>query len=137
MQLSFQLYHLMVAIGMTLIALAWGGGLLAWRGVLFRHRWLLWIMVFSVLLPQIANQLGWGAAEVGRQPWIVYGLMRTADGVSDTIDAPSVLISLILFTIIYIALLVVFLWLLDHKIRKGPLEEDLQGLRRAGGEGKP
>ncbi len=89
MQLSFQLYHLMVAIGMALIALAWGGGLLAWRGMLFRHRWMLWILVFSVLLPQLANQLGWGAAEVGRQPWIVYGLMRTADGVSDTVDAPQ------------------------------------------------
>lgn len=136
-QLSFQLYHLMIAIGMTLIALAWGGGLLAWRGTLFRHRWMLWILVFSVLLPQVANQVGWGAAEVGRQPWLVYGLMRTADGVSDTIDGPSVLISLILFTVIYIALLAVFLWLLDHKIRKGPLAEDLVGLGRAGGEGRP
>jgi cytochrome d ubiquinol oxidase subunit I len=86
---------------------------------------MMWVLVFSVLLPQFANQLGWGAAEVGRQPWIVYGLMRTADGVSDTVDAPSVLISLILFTVIYIALLAVFLWLLDHKIRKGPLPEDL------------
>jgi len=98
---------------------------LAWRGRLFQHRWLLWILVLAVLLPQIANQLGWGAAEVGRQPWIVYGLMRTVDGTSDTVDAGSVLISLVLFTLIYIALLLVFIMLLDQKIRKGPLPEDL------------
>jgi cytochrome d ubiquinol oxidase subunit I len=121
----FQFYHLMIAIGMGLIAITWGGGLLAWRGVLFRSRFLLWVMVLSVLLPQIANQLGWAAAEVGRQPWIVQGLLRTADSVSDTISAGQVLFSLILFTVIYLALFVVFFMLLDHKIRKGPLAEDL------------
>jgi cytochrome d ubiquinol oxidase subunit I len=125
-QLSFQLFHVMVAIGMLLILLAWGGGLLAWRGALFRHRWMLWVLVFAVLLPQIANQLGWGAAEVGRQPWIVYGLMRTVAGTSDTVGAGSVLTSLVLFTLIYVALLVVFLLLLDQKVRKGPLAEDLE-----------
>ena len=123
----FQFYHLMVAIGMTLIALAWGGGLLAWRGVLFRSRPLLWVAVLSVLLPQMANQLGWAAAEVGRQPWIVQGLMRTSEAVSDTVGAGQVLFSLILFTIIYLALFVVFFVLLDQKIRKGPLEADLGG----------
>ena len=124
-QASFQFYHLMIAIGMTLIALSWGGGLLAWRGVLFRSRPLLWVMVLSVLLPQFANQLGWAAAEVGRQPWIVQGLLRTADSVSDTLAPGQVLFSLILFTIIYLALFVVFFVLLDHKIRKGPLAADL------------
>jgi len=125
-QLSFQLYHFMVAIGMALIVLAWGGGVLAWRGILFRHRWLLWVLVFAVLLPQLANQLGWGAAEVGRQPWIVYGLMRTTDGVSDTVGGGAVLTSLILFTLIYIALLVVFILLLDQKIKDGPHPEDAE-----------
>ena len=121
----FQFYHLMVAIGMALIGLAWAGGLLAWRGLLFRWRWAMWILVFSVLLPQASNQLGWAAAEVGRQPWIVYGLMRTADAVSPTVSAGEVLVSLILFTLIYVALFVVFIALLDQKIRKGPLDEDL------------
>ncbi|MEZ4387312.1 MAG: cytochrome ubiquinol oxidase subunit I [Candidatus Krumholzibacteriia bacterium] len=124
-QLTFQTYHVMVAIGMALILLACGGGLLAWRGVLFKHRWLLWIMVVAVLLPQAANQLGWATAEVGRQPWIVYGLMRTADGVSDTVSAGNVLFSLILFTLIYVGLFVVFIALLDQKVRKGPLDSDL------------
>lgn len=119
-QAVFQLYHAMVAVGMTLIALACGGALLAWRGVLFRSRPLLWVMVLAVLLPQLANQLGWAAAEVGRQPWIVYGLMRTADAVSPTLAPGQVLMSLVLFTVIYIALFVVFIVLLDQKIRQGP-----------------
>ena len=125
-QASFQFYHFMVAIGMSLIALSWGGAFLAWRGVLFRSRPLLWVFVLAVLLPQVANQLGWAAAEVGRQPWIVQGLMRTSEAVSHTLSPGQVLFSLILFTFIYLALFVVFLVLLDHKIKKGPLEEDLE-----------
>lgn len=124
-QLVFQTYHLMVALGIGLIVIAWGGGLLAWRGVLFRHRWLLWILVFAVLLPQFANQLGWAAAEIGRQPWIVYGLMRTSAGVSDTVSAGNVLLSLILFSLIYVVLFLVFVLLLDQKVKKGPLPDDL------------
>jgi cytochrome d ubiquinol oxidase subunit I len=124
-QVTFQVYHLMVAIGMSLILLACGGGFLAWRGTLFQHRWMLWVMVFAVLLPQIANQLGWATAEIGRQPWIVYELMRTVDAVSDTVSASQVFVSLILFTLIYVALFVVFIVLLDQKVRKGPLEADL------------
>lgn len=126
-QITFQVYHLMVAIGMTLIALSWAGGLLAWRGALFRSRPLLWVMVFAVLLPQAANQLGWAAAEIGRQPWIVTGLMRTADAVSPTLDPGQVLFSLILFTIIYLALFVVFFVLLDQKIKQGPHDGDHSG----------
>lgn len=121
-QATFQFYHLMVAIGMALIALSWGGGLLAWRGSLFRSRPLLWVMVFAVLLPQLANQLGWAAAEVGRQPWIVQGLMRTADAVSPNLAPGQVLLSLVLFTVIYLALFVLFFVLLDQKIRQGPHE---------------
>jgi cytochrome d ubiquinol oxidase subunit I len=125
-QVTFQSYHLMVALGMLLIALAVGGALLAWRGTLWRTRWLLWICVFAVLVPQAANQLGWAAAEIGRQPWIVQGLMRTRDAVSDTVGAGHVLLSLILFTLIYLALFAVFIVLLDQKVRKGPLPEDLE-----------
>jgi len=125
-QATFQSYHAMVAIGMLLILISYLGGFLAWRGGLYRRRWMLWILVFSVLLPQAANQLGWATAEIGRQPWIVYGLMRTADAVSDTVSAGQVLLSLVLFTLIYLALFVVFIVLLDQKIRQGPKEEDLR-----------
>ncbi len=116
----FQSYHLMVAIGFTLILLAIVGALGSWRGFLYERRWLLWIFVFSVLLPQAANQLGWFSAEVGRQPWIVYGLMRTSEGLSENVNGGDVLISLILFGLIYLLLFVLFLYLLNEKIQSGP-----------------
>lgn len=122
---NFQLYHLMVAIGMTLLTLAWTGVLLCWRGRLFNIRWLLWIFVFSVLGPQIANQAGWFAAEMGRQPWIVYGLLRTSAGLSAVVKAEAVLTSLILFAIIYLLLFAVFVYVLNDKIKHGPDEADL------------
>ncbi|MCB2212916.1 cytochrome ubiquinol oxidase subunit I [bacterium] len=116
----FQMYHLMVAIGMALIGLSLLGGVLSWTGHLFKMRWLLWIMVLTVLLPQIGNQIGWAAAEVGRQPWIVYGLMKTVDGISPTVSAGAVMASLVLFTIVYLGLFVMFIALLDKKIKTGP-----------------
>jgi cytochrome d ubiquinol oxidase subunit I len=122
----FQAYHAMVGIGTGLIGLSLLGAFLWWRGRLFEARWLLWVFVFAVLGPQVANQLGWFTAEVGRQPWIVYGLMRTADGVSPTVTAGQVLASLALFTFIYLALFVLFIYLLDQKIRHGPLADDLE-----------
>ena len=77
---SFLFFHGMVGVGFAMIAIAALGFLYFRHGSLHERRWLLWILVFSVLGPQIANQLGWFAAEVGRQPWIVYGLMRTPEG---------------------------------------------------------
>lgn len=121
-QIVFQTYHAMVAIGMLLILLALAGAYLTWKGILPEKPWMLWIFVFSVLLPQFANQLGWASAEIGRQPWIVQGLMRTADGISPSVSGGEVLTSLILFTLIYIGLFVMFIYLLDDKIRKGPDE---------------
>jgi cytochrome bd ubiquinol oxidase subunit I len=116
----FQTYHLMVAIGMLLIGLS----LLAavkWKlGTLFKTRWFLLILTFSVILPQLGNQLGWFSAEVGRQPWIVYGLLRTSDAVSVSVGSGQVLISIILFSLIYLLLLALFIYLLNEKIKHGP-----------------
>ncbi|HMN48818.1 MAG TPA: cytochrome ubiquinol oxidase subunit I [Ignavibacteriaceae bacterium] len=120
----FQSYHLMVAIGMMLIAISLIGIFFWWRGTLFKQKWLLWIFVFSVLLPQIANQLGWITAEVGRQPWIVYGLLRTSEALSKAVEAGQVWFSLILFTLIYIGLFILFLYLLNEKIQHGPEDVD-------------
>jgi cytochrome d ubiquinol oxidase subunit I len=122
----FQAFHAMVGIGMALIGLSLVGAILLWWGTLFEVRWFLWIYVFAVLLPQAANQLGWFTAEVGRQPWIVYGLMRTAAGVSPALSAGTVLTSLVFFTLVYLALFVLFIYLLDQKIRHGPLADDLE-----------
>ncbi|MFC1556758.1 cytochrome ubiquinol oxidase subunit I [candidate division KSB1 bacterium] len=120
----FQSYHFMVFLGILMIVLFLSGFILLWRGPLFTHRPFLYLLVFSVLGPQIANQLGWISAEVGRQPWIVYGLLKTTDGLSKVVSASQVWMSLILFILIYLLLFVLFLFLLDQKIRKGPDEPD-------------
>ena len=126
-QAVFQSFHAMVAIGMALIALALLGAIfLWWLGTLHQTRWLLWLFVFAVAGPQLANQLGWFTAEVGRQPWIVYGVMRTTEGLSRAVTAGQVLGSLVLFTLIYLLLFVLFIFLLDQKIRHGPLADDLE-----------
>lgn len=124
-QSVFQLYHLMVAIGFGMIAVAACGAFFCWRQILFRKRWMLWLLVFSVLGPQLANQAGWFAAEIGRQPWIVQGLMRTSEGLSAVVKANTVLGSLVLFTLIYMLLFCVFVYLLNDKIQHGPDDEDL------------
>ncbi len=129
----FQSYHAMVAIGLGLIALSLWGLFLWWRGTLFQSKTTLRLFVIAVLGPQIANQLGWFTAEVGRQPWIVYGLLRTSDGLSKAVHANQVLISLILFTAVYALLFALFIFLLNNKIRSGPVEEMKAGaLDRAG-----
>jgi cytochrome d ubiquinol oxidase subunit I len=123
---SFLFFHGMVGIGFTLIAVAMLGFWHLRKGTLHERRWLLWILVFSVLGPEIANQLGWFAAEVGRQPWLVYGVLRTPEGLSKILQANVVLSSLILFTLIYFLLFAVFIHLLTDKIQHGPDEADLQ-----------
>jgi len=116
----FQTYHAMIGIGMTLIGLSVLGVFFWWRKTLWNKRWFLRLCVGAVLLPQVANQLGWFSAEVGRQPWIVYGLMKTRDGVSPHVRADHVWGSLIMFGAMYSLLFVLFIYLLDHKIRHGP-----------------
>lgn len=122
---SFFFFHGMVGIGTALIGIAALGFLYFRKGTLHERRWLLWILVFSVLGPQLANQLGWFAAEVGRQPWLVYGLMRTPEGLSAVVKKEAVLTSLIMFTFIYFLLFAVFIYLLNDKIQHGPHEDDL------------
>ena len=90
------------------------------------RRWLLWILVFSVVGPEIANQLGWFAAEVGRQPWIVWHEMRISEGLSKILQANVVWSSLILFTLIYFLLFAVFIYLLNDKNQHGPDDADLK-----------
>jgi len=125
----FQLYHLMIAIGMALIGIAWLGIFLWWCGWLFDAsrplvRAFYLVLILSVLGPQIANQAGWFTAEMGRQPWIVYGLMRTSQGLSEVVTANQVLASLIMFSLIYALLFAVFVYLLTRKIQRGPDHEE-------------
>lgn len=122
---TFQLFHLMVAVGFGMIFVVALGILYFWRGSIFESRWLLWLLVLSVLGPQIANQAGWFAAEVGRQPWIVQGLLRTSQGLSAVVKANTVLTAIILFSAVYLLLFAVFVYLLNDKIQHGPDDADL------------
>ena len=122
---TFQVFHLMVGVGFWMILISALGFLYFWRGSLFEKRWLLWLLVLSVLGPQIANQAGWFAAEVGRQPWIVQGLLRTSEGLSAVVKANAVLTAIILFSAVYLLLFAVFVYLLNDKIQHGPDEADL------------
>ena len=115
----FQTYHIMISIGMALIGLTLLALFLWWRGKLFNQKWLMLIFSFSVVLPQIGNQVGWYSAEVGRQPWVVYGLLRTSDALSENVRAEQVVFSLILFTLVYMILFGLFIYLLNKKIQTG------------------
>jgi cytochrome d ubiquinol oxidase subunit I len=159
--LSFFSYHVMVALGMFFIAVTLLASFLRWRGILYDQRWLLWIFVFAVVLPLAANELGWVAAEVGRQPWIVHppvewttggdlvvgpdgtveydesqGL-RTSQAVSPNVRSSQILGSLVGFGLIYLALGAVWIFVLDRKIRQGPgevaQEHDHEDLLEAAG----
>ena len=121
----FLFFHGMVAIGSAMVVVAALGFLYFRHGSLHERRWLLWLLVFSVPGPVLANELGWFLAEVGRQPWIVYGLLRTPDGLSAVVKANAVLTSIILFTFIYFLLGAVFIYILNDKIQHGPDDADL------------
>jgi len=119
----FQFYHIMISIGMFFIGLTLYASYLWWRGKLFDKKWLLKIFAFSVLLPQIANQAGWFAAEMGRQPWVVYGHLKTSQAFSQEVSANQILFSLILFFVVYAILFLLFLYSLNKKIKHGPYKE--------------
>ncbi len=112
----------MVGIGFSLIVLSLVGFWACKREWLYTNRKLLWLYVFAVLLPQMANQLGWFSAEIGRQPWIVYGLLKTKDALSRSVSAEHVMASLVMFGAIYLLLFVLFVYLLNEKIQHGPDE---------------
>ncbi len=118
--ITFLAFHNMVIVGNLMLALALVGALLLWRGHLETARWWQHLMVWAVPLPTLAIQLGWMGAEAGRQPWIVYGLMRTRDAVSTVVGAPQVLFSIVLFGALYLVLGLLWLYLLRREILHGP-----------------
>nr|WP_315142330.1 cytochrome ubiquinol oxidase subunit I [uncultured Flavobacterium sp.] len=118
----FQFYHIMVAIGLFLIVLTFYASFLWFKGRLFETKWLLTIFSYSVLLPQIANQVGWFTAEMGRQPWVVYGQLRTSQAFSQEVSANQIVFSLVLFTLVYSLLLVLFLYSVNKKVKHGPYD---------------
>lgn len=122
----FQTYHLMLYMWAAMMFAVIGAIYFWWRGTLLTKPWFLRILVASVLFPQIANQAGWITAEMGRYPWIVYNLLRISEGLSRSVTAGQILGSLIMFTVLYMLLFALFIYLLDHKIKAGPVEADIE-----------
>ena len=117
---TFFSFHLMVALGGWFALLGAAGAFLLWRGGLAQSGLFLRAAALSLPLPLLANEIGWMAAEVGRQPWVVYNLMRTRDAVSAAVPAGQILASIVLFSLIYALLFGVWLFLLKRQIDKGP-----------------
>ncbi len=113
-------YHIMVGLGTIFIAIMLLSIFLYWKKKLFESRWALWILFLSFPFPYIANTAGWMTAEVGRQPWLVYGLMRTSEGISPTVSAGNGLFTLLGFIGMYFVLGVLFLFLVVRTINNGP-----------------
>lgn len=119
-QLTFQTYHLMVMLSGYFVAVMLVALLFVRLRRIERMRWLLWLLVISAPLPIVASELGWVSAEVGRQPWIVYGLLRTRDGVSAIVPAEQVALSLGLLVAMYVLLGGLYLYLLRKELGRGP-----------------
>jgi cytochrome d ubiquinol oxidase subunit I len=118
--IPFYSFHIMVGLGIYFIVLTLYALWCRIRKTLFQKNWLLWIFVFSIIGPFLANELGWVAAEVGRQPWIVYNQLRTSEAVSQSLAASQVTGSIIMFGVIYALLFAIWIYLLNDNIQRGP-----------------
>jgi len=118
--LLYYAYHIMAGLGTYFVALMIAAAFLLWRGYLHRMRWMLWLLLVSFPLPYIANTAGWMTAEIGRQPWLIYGLMRTSEGYSNTVSAGNGLFTLIGFMGLYTLLGLLFTVLVYREISRGP-----------------
>lgn len=118
--LHYYSYHIMVGLGTIFIAVMLLAGFLLWRGSLFDSKAMLWVLMLSAPFPFIANTTGWMTAELGRQPWLVYGVLRTADGHSATVSSGNALFSLIGFMGLYLILGILYLFLVQREIAHGP-----------------
>lgn len=113
-------YHIMAGLGTIFVLVMFTSAFLLWRGRLYSARWMLWILLLCLPLPYIANTAGWMTSEIGRQPWLVYGLMRTTEGYSTYVHAGNSLFTLLGFMGLYALLAVLFLFLVNRVIVEGP-----------------
>jgi cytochrome d ubiquinol oxidase subunit I len=127
----------MVGLGTILAAIAVIGGFLLWRRKLFETRWALWLLLVSFPFVYIANIAGWVTAEAGRQPWLVFGLMRTADGASPSSSVPAGtgIFTLLGFAGLYLLLGIVYLLLIVRIVARGPEEDETEAVEPPGPPG--
>lgn len=119
--LTFQVYHIMIDLGFLFPLIGAIGIFFWWFGrQVYIVRPLLWVFVSTIVLTQVATISGWWTAEIGRQPWIVWNLLRTQDAVSPLLRGDQVLLSLLMFIVLYALLFALFIFLLNQKIQEGP-----------------
>jgi cytochrome d ubiquinol oxidase subunit I len=118
--LLFYSYHIMAGLGTYFALLMIVAGYLLWRGSIYKTQWILWPILLSFPLPYIANTAGWMTAEIGRQPWLVYGLLRTSEGYSKHIGAGTSLFTLLGFLGMYSLLSILWIILVWTAIQNGP-----------------
>jgi cytochrome d ubiquinol oxidase subunit I len=124
-ELLYYSYHIMVGLGTFFIAImGLAFLLLLWQRRLFRWRWMLWVLMLAAPFPFIANTAGWFTTELGRQPWIVYGMLRTVDGSSANLSAGNVLFTLLGFAGMYLLLGILYVILMIYEIGHGPTVEE-------------
>jgi cytochrome bd ubiquinol oxidase subunit I len=121
--LLYYSYHIMVGLGTMFIAITVVATLLLWRRKLFESRWMLWVLMLATPFPFIANSAGWLTAELGRQPWLVYGLLRTQEGSSPSVSSGNVLFTLIGFAGMYLILGLLYFVLMVREVAHGPEPE--------------
>jgi cytochrome bd ubiquinol oxidase subunit I len=121
--LLYYSYHVMVGLGTIFIAITVPATFLLWRRRLFESRWMLWILMLAMPFPFVANIAGWLTTELGRQPWLVYGLMRTSEGVSPNISSGNVLFTLIGFAGMYLIMGLLYILLMVREVAHGPEAE--------------
>jgi cytochrome d ubiquinol oxidase subunit I len=119
-ELTYYAYHVMVGLGTIFVGVAALAAIMLFRKRLFTARWLLWALMLLMPFPLVANEAGWTVTEVGRQPWIVYGIMKTADAVSPTVAAGETIFTIMGFAGMYFLLGVLFLFLVLREIGIGP-----------------
>jgi cytochrome d ubiquinol oxidase subunit I len=130
-ELLYYAFHVMAGLGTLMIALMALAALLAWRGRLGRSRAVLWALLLAFPFPYIANTAGWMTAELGRQPWLVYGLLRTAQGASPNVHSGTALFTLIGFCGLYLVLGLLFVFLVGREIAHGPDPDGAAGAAAA------
>jgi cytochrome bd ubiquinol oxidase subunit I len=118
--IPFFTFRIMVGCGLVMLALAWIGSYMNIKGGLERSRLLLWLTFFSFPLPFIATLTGWFTAEVGRQPWVVYGVLRTADAMTPFLTARVATISLVVFCAVYAFIFAFGIFYIYRLLRAGP-----------------
>lgn len=122
-ELLYYSFHLMITLGTIFIVLMSYASFQNWRGRLESSTWLLWVLMLAFPYPYIANTLGWMTAELGRQPWLVYGLFHTRDGYSKVVSSGDTIFTLIGFIGLYFVLGLLFLFLVGREIARGPDKE--------------